>query len=464
MMQEFEFDALSSIHAEQSLLGSLMSSESVIDNCEKLKSSDFVGAGNRIIADVIFNQAKAAKPFDIIAVMDVLASKGLLESVGGAAYLNDLVTSCYSPALSKQHAALIFDKSVKRSVQGILQKSAGDLVLSSSASVVESMLDALDAIKSSDDSDTEPSSIADCLQDMIEDLDNKKFGVDKSMIPCGIKFIDDYFDGSLLRSGEVVVIAGRPSMGKTTLAMNICMGTAKDHNVGVFSLETTKRKLISRALSAEASVPMKWLNSRGGESNDDNWDRVVVGSGKLMDRKLWIDDRAAVSLQQIRKTCKRAKRKGGLKVVMVDYLTEMKIVPQNGETFAQAVSQVITGFKAIAKDLDVCVVLLSQINRGNTERAGKRPTMSDLRDSGGIEQGADKIILIHRDEYYQTEDKSKHTGHAELIVDKFKDGERGVINATFVGQFNRFDEWDGRKYSPDSIGDSSKKSWRNSSF
>ena len=463
-MQRFEIDALSSVQAEQSLLGSLMSDESVIDNCEKLKSSDFVGAGNRIIADVIFNQAKAAKPFDIIAVMDILVAKGLLDSVGGAAYLNDLVTSCYSSALSKQHAALVFDKAVKRSVQGILQKSAEDLALSSSASVVESMLDSLDAIKTNDDNDKEPSSIADCLQDMVENLDNKKFGIDKSLMPCGINFIDDYFDGSFLRRGELIVIAGRPSMGKTTLAMNVCMSAAKDYRVGIFSLETTKRKLISRALAAEASVPMKWLNSRGGESNDDNWDRVTVGSGKLMDRKLWIDDRAAVSLQQIRKTCKRAKRKGGLDVVMIDYLTEMRIETQGGSTFAQAVAQVITGLKAVAKDLDVCVVLLAQINRGNTERAGKRPTMSDLRDSGGIEQGADKIVLIHRDEYYQTEDKSKHTGHAELIVDKFKDGERGVINATFVGQFNRFDEWDGRKFSPDSVGDGKKTSWRGGSF
>ena len=438
-----QIEAFSNAHAEQAVLGALMSSEVAFDACEHLTAADFANESNKVVAGVVFGLARAGKPFDVIAVFEALQGSKTLEAIGGMVYLNGLAMYGVTQiSIIKSHAALVLSNSAKRAVQSIVSASTAAMHNAPVRDVVDEMIEALDAATSSRENEKDPVDLCDSLNDLVDNLQNKKFGVNENLLPIGIKCLDSFFNGGFERQ-NLVVIAGRPSMGKTALAMNIGTSMSKNVRVGVFSMEMSTRDLNRRIVASLGSVPMHWMNSTTDGENDNAWDSVTVGMEEASTRSMWIDDRGALSLGQIRKTCKRAHRKGGLDVIVIDYLTQMKINTSNGSNRAQAIGDITVGLKALAKELNICVILLHQLNRGVTERQGKRPMMSDLRDSGAVEQDADIIALIHRPEYYSIEDTNAHTGETDVIVDKYRNGQRGVVKMTFKGEFSRFDDWDG---------------------
>lgn len=438
----FEF---SSEDAEQAVLGALMLDGSAVDMVDFLTVDDFTGMQHKAIASTIFGLAKAGKETDVISVFEELRDKNLLQTAGGMEYLHALAMSIGSAAVIKTHASIVHSKSAKRSISSVLNLCSERLKTDDSMAVVEEVISSLEKISTSTEADAEPVGVNDCLIEVVADIEAKKFGENKNLIPTGIDSIDRFFNGGFER-GTVVTIGARPSMGKTALAMTIGASMAKKHSVTVFSMEMSKRDLTRRTLANIANVPLSWMNDKSDGENDSYWAALTAGMEDYSTRKLWIDERSQLSINQIRKTCKKSKRKTGLDVVIVDYLTLMNIPVGAGSNRAQAIGDITNGLKAMAKQLNVVLILLHQLNRGLTDRNDKRPTMADLKDSGAIEQDSDIVLLLHSEEYYAIDDKANHVGHYEMIVDKFRNGEKGIFNMTFRGQYQRFEDWNGKRY------------------
>ena len=436
---------LYSLDAEMGLLGALMAKESALDDVSDIVLPEyFFIEKHRNIAKTIFWLAERGKPFDVVSVGDGAGSK--IDEIGGFEYLNDLVC-CASAAISPvRNAEVIKDKFIKRELREALNDCSSQLLDGASEDLADELISKIEAITTKQESG-EPTGIVHGLQDLLADIENKKFGTNEDLLPTGIDCVDEFFDGGFERQ-NMVIVAGRPSMGKTAFGMTLALSMAQQFNVLVFSMEMSKRELTRRAVSSIGSIPSNWLKGSHDGGNDGYWEAITTANESLCKRKIHMDDRSNLSMSQIRKTCKKQKRKYGLDVVVIDYLGLMKFPSSKGSLRAQEIGDVTKMIKALAKDLNICVILLHQLNRGNTERTDKRPSMSDLRDSGNIEQDADNVLLLHRDEYYDKDNRNAE-GHTEIIVDKYRGGACGTINMTFQGEYSRFVEWNGQRHSKD---------------
>ena len=427
------------LESEQSVLGGLMLDNTARDRVD-LSETDFYRADHRTIWNTIVGLIDSGQPADAITVAEALDAGGKLESVGGLAYLVALANSTPSAANIHRYAAAVRSRALLRRLAEVgtrIADSAYAPQVNADAAISEAQaaVMALDVAEAA----SESVHLNDALRRMVERVDAAYHG-NAPALPTGFADLDAKIVG--LEPGDVIVVAGRPSMGKTAFAMQIAEQVSESAPVQVFSLEMVAEALAMRMAAGVGRIDLMTL--RTGKLEDDEWQRLTYALGKLNERQLYIDDRSSLSVAQIRARARQTKRRHGLGLIVVDYIG---LIDAPGENRATALGAVSRGLKAMARELAVPVIVLSQLNRQVTGRTDKRPVLSDLRESGAIEQDADLILMLHRDEYYNPD--SPHKGVAEVIIGKQRNGPIGIVPLTFNQESARFGDFAGR-YEPES--------------
>ncbi|HEB86716.1 MAG TPA: replicative DNA helicase [Gammaproteobacteria bacterium] len=444
---EMENDALRmpphSIDAEQSVLGGLMIDNSTWDQVvELIVEEDFYRRDHRLIFQAIATLAEEDQPFDPITLKEWLDGHGRLDEVGGLAYLGTL--SNYTPTAANigAYAKIVREKAVLRNLIRVTTDIANtayhpegrhsDEILDRAEKQV------FDIAESGARTRSGYIGIKTLLTRAVDRID--KLYQNPSAytgIPTGFPDFDSKTSG--LQNSDLIIIAGRPSMGKTTFAMNIVENAAikNDSAVVIFSMEMPGESLVMRMLSSLGRIDQHKI--RTGQLDDADWPRLTSAMGILNDRNIFIDDTPSLNPMEIRARARRIKRDhGSLDLIVIDYLQLMQ-TRGGSENRATEISEISRALKALAKELSVPVIALSQLNRGLEQRPNKRPIMSDLRESGAIEQDADLIVFIYRDEVYNEESPDK--GTAEIIIGKQRNGPIGMSRLTFIGQYTKFENF-----------------------
>ncbi len=425
------------LEAEQSVLGGiLLENQALSKVLEIINSSDFYSGAHRKIFDAMIELFERNEPMDLITLTDILRSKNQLEEVNGASYLASLVDNIPTAANITYYAKIFKEKSILRK----LIHSATEIVTQGyedSGNVDELLDQAERMIFQISEDRIKPSfySLKEILKDSfktIERLYEKQELV--TGVPTGFEGIDRLTSG--FQPGELIVIAGRPSMGKTALSLNIASYAAIEASipVGIFSLEMSKEQLALRLLCTEARVDSHKL--RGGFLTESDWPKLTRAAGSLADAHIFVDDTPSLSLLEMRAKARRLKADHNLGLIIADYLQLMRGrgVFDNRE---QEISEISRSLKSLAKELHTPVVALSQLNRRVEDRSNKRPQLADLRESGAIEQDADVILFIYRDEVY--DDKSEDKGLAEIIIGKQRNGPIGTVKLVFIDKYTSFE-------------------------
>ena len=432
-----------SIEAEQSVLGGLL-----LDNVAWDRIADLVTAGDfyrndhRIIYQAIGRLLEASRPADVVTVFEALQSAGKIEEAGGLTYLNALAQNTPSAANIRRYAEIVRDRSVLRRLV-----TAGDEIattaLSPQGRETRVILDEAEAkiFQIAEEGArgrqgfVEMDRLLTQVVERIQELFERTNPSDVTGVPTGFTDLDSKTAG--LQPGDLIIVAGRPSMGKTSLALNFGEHVALDQGlpVAVFSMEMGASQLALRLLSSVGRIDQQRL--RTGRLLDADWPKLTEAIKKMHEAQLFIDETPALTAIDLRARARRLARTcGKLGLIVVDYLQLMS-ASSVGENRATEISEISRSLKALAKELAVPVVALSQLNRTVEQRTDKRPVMSDLRESGAIEQDADVILFIYRDEVYNPDTTDK--GIAEVIIGKQRNGPIGRINLRFGGEFTRFD-------------------------
>jgi replicative DNA helicase len=433
------------IEAEQSVLGAILIDNNALTAAlELLTHEDFYKESHRKIFIGMSELFDRNEPIDIVTLTDHLNGKNDLDQVGGSRYLTALAMTIPTSANIRYHCRIVREKSMLR---GLL-RSVTDIA----RNVYDGELDAEELIDYAektifDLSDKRIkvsfSSLKDVIKDsfqMIEQLYDKKEMV--TGVPTGFASLDELTTG--LQRSDLVIIGGRPSMGKTAFSLNIAqhVGVHMKEPVAIFSLEMSKEQLAFRMLCSEAMVDSNSI--RKGFIRKEDWHRLTNAAGNLASAPIFIDDSAGITVLEMRAKARRLKAEHGLSLVIVDYLQLMR-GRGNAERREQEISEISRSLKGLAKELRVPVIALSQLNRGVESRTEKKPTLADLRESGAIEQDADVIIFLYRDEVYNRK-KEDNKGKAEIIVAKQRNGPTGEIPLTFISHCTRFTNFTDREY------------------
>jgi replicative DNA helicase len=438
-----------SIQAEQSVLGGLMLDNQTWDSvADKVIASDFYRRNHQLIFRMIEQLAEKQIPFDIITLSDALKEIGELENVGGLPYLINLAKDTPSAANIVAYANIVRDRSVLRQLIHVgteISNSAFSTEGRETADLLETAEQMVFKIaEQRQKGQTGFISIKPLLARTVEKIETL-FNQDGSITGASTGFFDLDEKTSGLQPADLVIVAGRPSMGKTTIAMNMAeyIALQSDKPVAVFSMEMPGDSLAMRMMSSLGRIDQHKV--RTGKLEEDDWPRLTSAMSLLANTKLFIDDTPALSPTEVRARARRlAREHGQLALVVVDYLQLMQS-PSSGDNRVQQISDISRSLKALAKEMNVPVVALSQLNRNLEQRPNKRPQMSDLRDSGAIEQDADLILFVYRDEVYNEDSPDK--GIAEIIIGKQRNGPLGTVRLTFLGQFTRFENFTGKSYS-----------------
>lgn len=431
-----------SVDAEQSVLGGLMLDARAWDQvAERLMQDDFYKHEHRLIFKAMGRLIEQSKPVDVLTVSETLREAHELEQVGGEVYLFELTNNTPSAANIAAYADIVKERSVLRR----LLMAASDITESAYNVQGRSITELLDQAERSVFQISEQGSRGEGPQNLQSYLAKTMDKIDTLFhstnaitgVSSGFADLDDMTSG--LQSSDLIIIAGRPSMGKTMFAMNIAENVAIKSRkpVLVFSMEMPGEAIVMRMLSSLCRIDQ--LRIRTGKLTDDDWPRLSSAVSMLSEIVLYIDDTPALSPAEMRARARRlAKEHGQLGLIVVDYLQLMQ-VPGNNENRTAEISEISRSLKGLAKELKVPVIALSQLNRGLEQRTDKRPVMSDLRESGAIEQDADLIAFIYRDEVYN--ENSPDKGTAEIIIGKQRNGPIGKIRVTFLGQYTRFENF-----------------------
>ena len=436
--------------AERAVLGGLMLETERFDTViQVINENDFQGKDHQIIFQSMSELIEDNKPLDPITVSEQLDNKNSLNKVGGKNYLIELATSTPTAANLEAYAEIIRQRSISRKLMQA-NSEIGELINNPQGLDGESLLDEAERrIFALNDeaskSDSSLSSMKDLIPrtiDRLHELSNKRDGLIGSS--TGFKDLDKKLQG--LQKGDLVVVAGRPSMGKTSFAMNIAENVLLDEEskgaVLIFSLEMPGESLTTRMLSGMSKLDQQ--NVRSGMLKDQELRELLSEGEKLKNMPLWIDDSSILSPMELRAKARRLKRQEGeLSLIVVDYLQLMQL-PLSVENRVNQISEISRSLKSLAKELDVPVIALSQLNRAVEQRPNKRPIMADLRDSGAIEQDADVILFIYRDEVYNED--SEQGNKAEIIIGKQRNGPIGTVNLTFLKEYTRFENFSGAGY------------------
>ncbi|AUH72100.1 replicative DNA helicase [Legionella sainthelensi] len=431
-----------SVEAEQSIVGGLMLDNQVWDKIShKLCETDFYRTEHRILFRAISALAKKDQPFDVVTLLDALTSHNELDDAGGEAYLFELANNTPSVANISAYAEIVREKSVQRQLIAVATEIA-DSAYNPEGREVPELLDLAEtkvfAIGEQTGGDGGPENIKSILVRAVEKIDALYHNGDAiTGLATGLSDLDEMTSG--LQPSDLVIVAGRPSMGKTTLVMNMAEHAAikSGKPVLVFSMEMPADSLAMRMMSSLGRIDQHKI--RTGKLDDDDWPRVTSAVHMLSEAPLFIDDTPALSPGEMRARARRlAKEHGALGLVVVDYLQLMKVPGFNADNRTAEISEISRSLKSLAKELQVPVIALSQLNRSLEQRADKRPVMSDLRESGAIEQDADLICFIYRDEVYYEDSPDK--GTAEIIVAKQRNGPIGKVRVAFIGKYTRFED------------------------
>jgi replicative DNA helicase len=428
------------IEAEQSILGGILIENEAINRVtEILDADDFYRDTHRKIFNALINLSERDEPADLITLTNELRKIDQLDSIGGASYLASLVDSVPTAANIQYYARIVKEKAILRK---LIQTSTEIITQSyEDRGDVEGFLDEAErAIFDISEKRVRPSfyPIREIVKESfatIEKLYKKKEAV--TGVPSGFKELDRMTAG--FQPSDLVIIAGRPSMGKTAFCLDVAEYAAIDNKipVAIFSLEMSKEQLVIRMLCSQAHVEGTRL--RTGYLNESDWPKLTIAAGSLSDSPIYIDDTAALSVLELRAKARRLKSDHGLGMVIVDYLQLMK-GRSRVESRQQEISEISRSLKALAKELNIPVIAVSQLSRKTEERTGNRPQLSDLRESGAIEQDADLILFIYRDEVYNRSEDNPNRGKAEVIIGKQRNGPIGKIDLAFLDKFTTFKE------------------------
>lgn len=432
-----------SIEAEQSIIGAMIIDKSaIVKVAEKLKEEDFYRDGHKVIYKAIFEMFKDDMAVDLLTLLEYLKSADLLEKAGGVAYITEVSSSVLTTANLSSYIEIVEQKSILRKLIRASTKIIEDSY--NKQTEVQNVLDSaekkiFDISEKRTNNDFEP--LKDVLERgfvEIERLYNNKGEI--TGVGSGIKDLDAKTSG--FQKGDMVLIAARPSMGKTTFALNIAEHAAlrEGKSVVIFSLEMSKEQLAYKLLCSEANVDM--LSLRTGALEDKDWENIARATGPLSKAKIYIDDTAGVTVMEMRSKCRRIKMEYGIDLIMIDYLQLMS--GSNSESRQQEVSEISRSIKALAKEMECPVIALSQLSRAPEQRADHRPMLSDLRESGSIEQDADIVMFLYRDEYYNKETEDKNV--AECILAKQRNGPVGTVKMAFIGALSKFGDLDVVQY------------------
>ncbi len=431
-----------SIEAEQSVLGGLMLDNEAWDRViGKVGEADFYRTEHRLIFRVMTALARRGSPLDVLTVTEALKDIGELDNAGGEVYLFELAKNTPSTANILAYAEIVRERSTLRQLLGVANDIA-DTAFNPEGKASGELLDYAErkifAISERNIRDSGPAKISDLLTSAVDRIDTLFHSKEPiTGLSTGFKDLDQMTSG--LQEGDLIIVAGRPSMGKTTLAVNIAEHAAikSDKPVLVFSMEMPGESLAMRMMSSLGRIEQHKV--RTGKLAQDDWPRITSAVSMLSEAKMFIDDTPGLSPADIRSRSRRLVREQGpLGLIVVDYLQLMQIHGYKENRTAE-ISEVSRSLKAVAKELSVPVVALSQLNRSLEQRQDKRPVMSDLRDSGSIEQDADLIMFIYRDEVYN--ENSRDKGSAEIIIAKHRNGPTGKLRMTFLGQYTRFENY-----------------------
>lgn len=428
-----------SIEAEQSVIGSMIIDKNAIAQAaEGLKEEDFYRDSHKVIFKAIIKMFQRDMAVDLVTLLEYLKSISQLENAGGATYVTEVSGSVPTTANLSSYIKIVSEKSTLRR----LIRASTEIIESSynEQGNVEKVLDTaekriFDIAEKRSTSDYE--ALSDVLERSFEQIE-KLFNNKGDITGVGSGFIDLDAKTSGFQKGDMVLIAARPSMGKTTFALNIAEHAAlrEGKSVVIFSLEMSKDQLAYKLLCSEANVDM--LALRTGNLEDKDWDSIAKASGPLSKAKIYIDDTAGITVMEMRSKCRRIKIEHGIDLIMIDYLQLMS--GSGGESRQQEVSEISRSIKALAKEMECPVVALSQLSRAPEQRADHRPMLSDLRESGSIEQDADVVMFLYRDEYYNKETEEKNVG--ECIIAKQRNGPVGTVKLAWLGQYSKFGNLD----------------------
>jgi len=429
------------IEAEQSVLGGILIENYAINKVlEILKPDDFYRESHRKIYEALIVLSERDEPADSITLTNELKNSGHLDSVGGVSYVASLIDLVPTAANIEYYAKIVKEKAILRK---LIQTSTEIITQSyEDRGDVEGFLDEAErAIFDISENRVRPSfyPIKDVVKGsfkILERLYEKKELV--TGVPSGFKDLDRMTAG--FQPSDLIIVAGRPSMGKTAFCLNVAQYAAieKKNPVAIFSLEMSKEQLVIRMLCSEAHVEGTKL--RSGFLSESDWPRLTIAAGNLSDAPIYIDDTAALSVLELRAKARRLKtERGGLGMLIVDYLQLMK-GRTRVESRQQEISEISRSLKALAKELNIPVIAVSQLSRKTEERTGNRPQLSDLRESGAIEQDADLILFIYRDEVYNRSEENPNRGKAEIIIGKQRNGPIGKIELAFLDKFTTFKE------------------------
>ncbi|GGE57562.1 replicative DNA helicase [Nesterenkonia cremea] len=424
--------------AEQSVLGGMMlSKDAIADVVEIVRGPDFYRPAHEIIYDAIVDLYGRGEPADVVTISDHLTKRQELQRIGGPAYLHNLAQSVPTAANASFYAEIVRERAIlRRLVEAgtkIVQLGHGadgevDAIVNEAQSEIYNVAENRQS--------ADYVSLGEVLVPTIDEIEtNASHDGGLTGIPTGFRELDELTHG--FNGGQMIIVAARPAMGKSTLALDFARSAAVTNGMtaAFFSLEMGRNEIAMRLLSAEARIQFQDL--RKGDIRDEDWDKMSLAVDRLNEVPLFIDDSPNMSLMEIRAKCRRLKQRNNLKLIVLDYL-QLLSSGKRVESRQQEVSEFSRTLKLLAKELDVPIIALSQLNRGSEQRTDKRPQVSDLRESGSIEQDADMVLLLHRDEVYDKE--SPRAGEADIIVAKNRAGPTRDIVVAFQGHYARFQD------------------------
>jgi replicative DNA helicase len=431
---EFERTPPQDVIAEQSVLGGmLLSKDAISEVVEILRERDFYRPAHELIYDAIIDLYSRGEPADPVTVSAELTKRGDLTRAGGAPYLHTLISSVPTAANASYYAKIIRERAIMRRLV-----EAGTKIVQLGYTVEGEVDDAVNAAQAEVHAVTERRAAEDYIQlsellpAAFDEIEKISSGVMGEGVKSGFKDLDALTHG--FHPGNMIVLAARPAVGKSTLGLDIARYASihKGDTSVIFSLEMSRSEITMRMLSAEARVPLN--NIRSGSLTDEEWARMARRMGEISEAPMFIDDSPNLSLMEIRAKARRLKQRHNLKLIVIDYL-QLMTSGKRVENRQQEVSEFSRQLKLLAKELNVPVIAISQLNRSPEQRSDKKPMLSDLRESGSIEQDADVVILLHRDDLY---DQQNRSGEADLIVAKHRNGPTRTITVSAQLHFARF--------------------------
>ena len=426
-----------SLEAEQSVIGSMiMDKDAIVTAMEMLHKDDFYHQQYGILFDAMVELYSAGQPVDLVTLQNKLKEKDVPKEVSSLEFVRELVTAVPTSANIKYYATIVSENAVKRRLIRITEGIENECYAGKES--LESVLDKTEKdvfalLSSRSGGDFVP--IRQVVMNALEKIEKaSKMSGTVTGIPTG--FIDLDYRTAGLQPSDLILVAARPSMGKTAFVLNIARYVAfhEAKSVAIFSLEMSKEQLVNRLFSLESRVDAQAL--RTGNLSDADWEKLVEGAGIIGDSKLIIDDTPGISISELRSKCRKYKLEQGLDIIIIDYLQLMTGSGRGTESRQQEISDISRSLKALARELNVPVVALSQLSRAVEQRPDHRPMMSDLRESGAIEQDADVVMFIYRDDYYNKDTELK--GISEIIIAKQRNGPIGTVNLAWLPEYTKF--------------------------